>query len=80
MGNANEMSFLGHLEELRWHLIRSTLAILIFASLAFIAKDFIFDTLIFGPKKIDFPYLSMVLLHLASLWSGRQFLHNRNAF
>jgi len=55
MGNANEMSFLDHLEELRWHLIRSTLAILIFASLAFIAKDFIFDTLIFGPKKIDFP-------------------------
>jgi len=55
MENTNEMSFLGHLEELRWHLIRSTLAILIFASLAFIAKDFIFDTLIFGPKKIDFP-------------------------
>ena len=43
-----------HLEELRWHLIRSCLAILIFATIAFIAKDFIFDTIIFGPKKIDF--------------------------
>ena len=53
--NPNEMSFLDHLEELRWHLIRSSLAIVLLASVAFIAKDFIFDTIIFGPKKIDFP-------------------------
>ena len=52
--NPNEMSFLDHLEELRWHLIRSFLAVVILASVAFIAKDFIFDTIIFGPKKIDF--------------------------
>ena len=52
--NSNEMSFLYHLEELRWHLIRSTLAIVIIASVAFIAKGFIFDTILFGPKKIDF--------------------------
>ena len=51
---SNEMSFLDHLEELRWHLIRSTLAIVVVASIAFIAKDFIFDTILFGPKKIDF--------------------------
>ena len=49
------MSFLDHLEDLRWHLIRSCLSILVLASIAFIAKDFIFDTIIFGPKKIDFP-------------------------
>jgi len=48
------MSFLDHLEELRWHLIRSTLAILIFGAVAFVMKDFIFNQLIFGPKKIDF--------------------------
>ena len=48
------MSFLEHLEELRWHLIRSSLAIVIVGTAAFIAKDFIFDTLIFGPKKSDF--------------------------
>ena len=29
---SNEMSFLDHLEELRWHLIRSTLAIVIVAT------------------------------------------------
>ena len=57
--NPNEMSFLDHLEDLRWHLIRSCLAILILASGAFIAKDFIFDTIIFGPKKIDFPTYKM---------------------
>lgn len=51
----NEMSFLDHLEELRWHLIRSTMAVVIIGAVAFIMKDFIFDTIIFGPKKMDFP-------------------------
>ena len=55
VNNPNEMSFLDHLEELRWHLIRSTLAILIIGCVAFLMKDFIFDTIIFGPKKPDFP-------------------------
>lgn len=49
-----EMSFLDHLEELRWHLVRSTFAVLIVAILAFIFKSFIFDTLIFGPSKPNF--------------------------
>ncbi|MBS9461516.1 twin-arginine translocase subunit TatC [Flagellimonas sp. 389] len=53
--NPDEMSFLDHLEELRWHLIRSVLAIVIIACGAFVMKDFIFDTVIFGPKKMDFP-------------------------
>lgn len=49
-----EMSFLEHLEELRWHLIRSVLAIVIMAVVAFILKDFIFNTIIFKPKTPDF--------------------------
>ena len=48
-----EMSFLGHLEELRWHLIRATIAVVVMGTVAFILKDFIFDTLIFGPTKKD---------------------------
>lgn len=52
---AKEMSFLDHLEELRWHLIRSTIAIVVISVGAFIAKDFIFDVLLFGPKSADFP-------------------------
>ena len=50
----DEMSFLDHLEELRWHLIRSVLAILIIATVAFLFKDFIFDVLLFGLKQKDF--------------------------
>jgi len=53
--SGKEMSFLDHLEELRWHLIRSTVAVVIVATLAFIAKDFIFDVLLFGPKSANFP-------------------------
>jgi len=50
-----EMSFLDHLEDLRWHLIRSFLSVIILTAIAFLAKDFIFNVLIFGPKHSDFP-------------------------
>lgn len=49
-----EMSFLDHLEELRWHIIRSIFAILILAVVAFIAKKFIFDMILFKPMSTDF--------------------------
>ena len=49
-----EMSFLEHLEELRWHIIRSALAIMVFAVIAFIFKDFIFDTVILNPRRPEF--------------------------
>ncbi len=49
-----EMSFLEHLEVLRWHLIRSFGAIFIFAILAFINKSLIFDKIIMAPKMPDF--------------------------
>lgn len=52
---AEEMSFLDHLEDLRWHLIRSTSAVFIVGIGAFFAKKFIFDVIIFGPKKPTFP-------------------------
>lgn len=49
-----EMSFLDHLEVLRWHLIRMTLAVVIGGVVAFLLKHFIFDVLLFGPKTPDF--------------------------
>jgi sec-independent protein translocase protein TatC len=52
--NPDEMSFLDHLEDLRWHLLRATLAILIGGAIAFGMKSFIFDVIIFGPKRADF--------------------------
>jgi hypothetical protein len=52
--NIKEMSFLDHLEELRWLLVRSTIAILVCAVVAFFFSDFIFNEIIFGPKSPDF--------------------------
>ncbi len=49
-----EMSFLDHLEELRWHIIRSVVLIAVFAVVAFIMKDFIFNEIIFKPKMPEF--------------------------
>jgi sec-independent protein translocase protein TatC len=49
-----EMTFLEHLEELRWHLIRSAIAILTFAILVFVAKDFVWHNIILAPSRLDF--------------------------
>ncbi|MBN1415074.1 MAG: twin-arginine translocase subunit TatC [Bacteroidales bacterium] len=49
-----EMTFLEHLEELRWHLIRSAGAIVVFAVLAFFFKRIVFDVIIMGPSHADF--------------------------
>ncbi len=49
-----EMSFIDHLEVLRWHIVRSVLAILTSAILFFIFIDEIFDTVIMGPTRNDF--------------------------
>lgn len=49
------MSFLDHLEDLRWHLIRICIAVVIAATVAFLFKGIIFDHIIFGPKKMTFP-------------------------
>lgn len=49
-----EMSFFEHLEVLRWHIIRSVIAIFVFALLAFSFYDFVFNQIIMGPKNLDF--------------------------
>ena len=54
MSAEKEMSFLDHLEELRWHLIRSIGSILFFAIIAFISKDIVFGIILLGPSKSDF--------------------------
>jgi sec-independent protein translocase protein TatC len=52
--NEGEMTFLQHLEELRWHIIRSVVAVAVGAVVAFILKDFIFNQVILAPKNPDF--------------------------
>jgi len=49
-----EMSFFDHLEELRWHIIRGAIAVVVLATVAFSFKEFLFDQVIFGPKNINF--------------------------
>ncbi len=49
------MSFLDHLEELRWHVIRSVGAILLFTIIGFVYVKWIFNNVILAPAKADFP-------------------------
>lgn len=49
-----EMSFLDHLEELRWHIIRSLIAIVAIGIVLFIFKDWYFDTVLLGPTQEGF--------------------------
>ena len=48
------MSFLSHLEVLRWHLVRAVIAILVLAITVFMFNDFVFGDVVFGPTKADF--------------------------
>ena len=77
--NPGEMSFLDHLEELRWHLIRSILAILVGAILAFIFKDFVFDQIILAPRSPDF-WTNKVLCRMAELYSMQSLCINSTTF
>lgn len=52
--STGEMTFIEHLEVLRFHLMRSAIAVVIGAFIAFINKRFLFDQVIFGPKTSDF--------------------------
>lgn len=69
-----EMSFVEHLEELRWHLIRSLIAIIIFGVLAFVFRKFVFDFIIFGPRHEDFPtYRFFCMLSDTTCFKPEQF-------
>jgi len=48
------MNFLDHVEDLRWHIIRSAIAILIGAIVVFCKVEWVFDRIILGPAHSDF--------------------------
>jgi len=62
--SSGEMSFLEHLEELRWHLVRSVFAVVILAVVAFIFRRFIFDYILLAPKNPEF-FTNRVLCRFA---------------
>ncbi len=55
-----EMSFLDHVEELRWHIIRSCVSVLVFTIAAFAASTPIFKHIIFAPRDPDFLFYRTV--------------------
>jgi sec-independent protein translocase protein TatC len=68
-----EMTFWEHLEELRWHIVRSLVAVVVLAIVAFIEKDFIFNNVLLAPKSSDFITNRLLcrLSHaMANLWSA----------
>ncbi len=63
--DGTEMSFFDHLEELRWHIIRSLASIVIFTVAAWIFREEIFGIVIMGPTKVDF-YTNQLLCKIAA--------------
>lgn len=49
------MSFLDHLEVLRWHILKAFIGIFLMAVVAFVFKDIVFNSVILAPKSPDFP-------------------------
>ena len=49
-----EMSFIDHLEELRWHIIRCVIAVVIGGIVVFVFSDFVVDQILFAPTRVDF--------------------------
>lgn len=74
-----EMSFFEHLEVLRWHIIRSVIAIAVFAILSFTFYDFVFNSIIMGPKNLDF-WTYRMMCKVGDLLSLDGFCVNRIPF
>ncbi|MDZ7635567.1 MAG: twin-arginine translocase subunit TatC [Bacteroidales bacterium] len=72
-----EMSFLQHLEELRWHIIRALIAVVAGAILAFMFKNFIFDNIILAPNNPDF-VTNRLLCRLADAVNAPALCINQN--
>jgi sec-independent protein translocase protein TatC len=49
-----EMTFIDHLEALRWHLVRAVIVWLAAVIVIFIKIDWVFDNIIYAPAKSDF--------------------------
>ncbi|MBI2259125.1 MAG: twin-arginine translocase subunit TatC [Flavobacteriia bacterium] len=54
MSDSKEMSFLDHLEELRWRLVRSAIAILVFSLGIWFYQEWIMDNIFLSMKKPEF--------------------------
>ncbi|MCQ9638976.1 twin-arginine translocase subunit TatC [Chryseobacterium sp. WG14] len=74
MDNNKDMSFLGHIGELRGHLIRSIIAIVIAAFAVGFNINWIMDHIFFGPTRNDFPTFRVVN-HFSRMLLGEDSIH-----
>lgn len=63
-----EMGFLDHLEDLRWMLIRSGIAVIVGAMIAFPLADWILDTVLVRPLVSQFPEMKLIFLRPAGMF------------
>jgi sec-independent protein translocase protein TatC len=63
----SEMSFVDHLEALRWHLVRAVIAVLTMAGIIFLFQDEVFDYIILGP--LDNKFITYRMLCEFSQWA-----------
>lgn len=75
----DEMSFLEHLEELRWHIVRSVASIFVIGIIAFIFNDIIFDVIILAPKNPHF-FTNRMLCELGQLLNINALCINTHPF
>ncbi|MGN7757230.1 twin-arginine translocase subunit TatC [Chryseobacterium sp. 22532] len=74
MDEKKEMSFLGHIGELRGHLVRSIIAIIIVAVAVGFNINWIMDHIFFGPTRNDFPTFRVVN-HFSRMLLGEDSIH-----
>lgn len=74
MSEGKDMSFLGHIGELRGHLIRSIIAIIVAAFVVGFNINWIMDHIFFGPTRNDFPTFRLVN-HFSRMILGEDSIH-----
>lgn len=74
MSEEKELSFLGHIGELRAHLIRSIIAIIIGALIVGFNINWIMDHIFFGPTRNDF-FTFRVVNHFSREFLGHDSIH-----
>lgn len=75
----DQMTFLDHLEELRWHIVRSLVAIVLLAVVAFLFSQYIFDYIILAPNTPAF-YTNRMLALLAEKLNTPALAINKTSF
>ncbi|SKC04311.1 sec-independent protein translocase protein TatC [Soonwooa buanensis] len=79
MSEEKEMSFLGHIGELRSHLVRSILAIIAGALIVGFNINWIMDHIFFGPTSNDFPTFRLIN-HFSKMFTGQESIHLPDTF